>query len=112
MSNIRLMFVVLVQLRHIVRQPKEAMCCGQTLKRAVVTQKQIKIYYESSSGCAISNCKRLHLCLYLWQLQKTINSKKILQVSVQELHNSMVSPLEGGRLKEARDKENDIIISD
>ena len=36
----------------------------------------------------------------------------LLQVSVRELHNSMVSPLEEGGLKEASDKDNNIIISD
>ena len=34
------------------------------------------------------------------------------QVSVQELHNSMVIPPEEGGLKEEIDKENNIIISD
>ena len=39
-------------------------------------------------------------------------SKLLLQVSVQEFHNGMVSnPGEGGH-KEARDAENNIIISD
>ena len=39
-------------------------------------------------------------------------SKLLLQVSVQELHNGMVSnPGEGGH-KEAREAENNIIISD
>ena len=35
----------------------------------------------------------------------------ILQVSVRELHNSLVSGPIDGRLKEARDEENNIIIS-
>ena len=39
-------------------------------------------------------------------------SKLLLHVSVRELHNSLVSdPVDGG-LKEARDTENNIIISD
>ena len=38
--------------------------------------------------------------------------KLLLQVSVRELHNVMVSHLEEGGLKEARDSENNIIISD
>ena len=36
--------------------------------------------------------------------------KLLLQVSVRELHNSMVSPPEEGLLKEARDEDNNIII--
>ena len=36
----------------------------------------------------------------------------LLQVSVQELHNIMVSPPGEGGPKEARDEENNIIISD
>ena len=35
-----------------------------------------------------------------------------MEVSVQELHNSMVSPPEEGGMKEARDEDNNIIISD
>ena len=38
--------------------------------------------------------------------------KLLLQVSVQELNNSMLSPPEEGGLKEERDKDNNIIISD
>ena len=38
--------------------------------------------------------------------------KLLLQVSVGEIHNSMVSPPEEGGLKEARCAENNIIISD
>ena len=38
--------------------------------------------------------------------------KLLLQVSVRELHNSLVSdPVDGG-IKEARDAENNIIISE
>ena len=36
----------------------------------------------------------------------------LLQVSVRELHNGMVSSPEEGGLKGAREKDNDIIISD
>ena len=38
--------------------------------------------------------------------------KLLLQVSVRKLHNSMASTPEEGGLKEARDAENNIIISD
>ena len=38
--------------------------------------------------------------------------KLLLQVSVQEIHNIMVSTPEEGGLKEARNAENNIIISD
>ena len=38
--------------------------------------------------------------------------KLLLQVSTRELHNSLVSDTEDGRLKEARYAENNIIISD
>ena len=39
-------------------------------------------------------------------------SKLLLKVSVQELHNIMVSPPEEGGLKEARYVDNNIIIID
>ena len=38
--------------------------------------------------------------------------KFLLQVSVRELHNNTVSPPEEGVMKEARDEDNNIIISD
>ena len=38
--------------------------------------------------------------------------KLLLQVSVRELHNNLVSDTDYGGLKEARDAENNIIISD
>ena len=38
--------------------------------------------------------------------------KMLLQVSARELHNSMVIPPEDGVIKEARDADNNIIISD
>ena len=38
--------------------------------------------------------------------------KLSLQLFIQELHNSMMSPPEEGRLKEARGEENNIIIND
>ena len=38
--------------------------------------------------------------------------KFLLQVSVQEIYNSMVSPPEEGEPKGARDKDNNIITSD
>ena len=43
--------------------------------------------------------------------EKQMAPKLLLQVSAQELHNKMVSTLEEGGLKEARDEENNIIIS-
>ena len=39
-------------------------------------------------------------------------TKILLHVSVRELHNNLVSDTENGGLKEARDEENYIIISD
>ena len=38
--------------------------------------------------------------------------KLLLQISVRELHKSMVSPPEEGGLKETRGEDNKIIISD
>ena len=38
--------------------------------------------------------------------------KCLLQVSVRELHNILFSDTNDGGLKEARDEENNIIISD
>ena len=38
--------------------------------------------------------------------------KHLLQLSIRELHNSLVSDLVYGRLKEARDTDKNIIIGD
>ena len=38
--------------------------------------------------------------------------KMLLQVSVRELHNILVSELDNSKLKEARDEDNNIIIND
>ena len=38
--------------------------------------------------------------------------KLLLHVSVRELHNNLVSATKGGGLKEARDEDYNIIISD
>ena len=38
--------------------------------------------------------------------------KMVLQTYMRELHNRMVSSYTNGGLKETRDKDNDIIISD
>ena len=48
----------------------------------------------------------------LMEALKKLTPKLLLQVSVQELHNNMVSPTKEGGPKEARYKENNIIISD
>ena len=39
-------------------------------------------------------------------------TKFLLHVSVRELHNNLVSDTENGGLKEARDEDDNIIISD
>ena len=54
-------------------------------------------------------------CIYVsidGNSEKKLMPKLLLQVSVREIHNSMVSPQEEGGLKEARDGEHNIIISD
>ena len=38
--------------------------------------------------------------------------KLLLQVSVRELHNNLVSATKDGEIKEARDEDDNIIISD
>ena len=43
---------------------------------------------------------------------KTINSKVVIAIFVRKLHNILVCPPEEGGLKESRDKENNVIISD
>ena len=54
-------------------------------------------------------------CLYVsiyGNSKKQLMPKLLLQVSVEKLHNIMVSPPEEVGLKEARDEDNNIIISD
>ena len=45
------------------------------------------------------------------QTEKQVIHKLLLQVSVGKTHNRMVSPPEEGVLKEAQEKESNIIIS-
>ena len=46
------------------------------------------------------------------QKEPQLVPKLLLQVSVRELHNSPVSDPNDGRLKDARDEDDNIIISD
>ena len=46
------------------------------------------------------------------QTEPQLVSKLLLQVSVRELHNSIVSDPNDGSIKYARDKDDNIIISD
>ena len=46
------------------------------------------------------------------QKEPQIVPKFLLQVSVREIHNSLVSDPNDGGLKDVRDEENSIIISD
>ena len=73
----RILFERSVQLRRSVWKSEKSMCCGQIFKRPwsyknkpKVQKVPLKLDSTSSSGCKISNCKLLSLCLYWWQLQK------------------------------------------
>ena len=46
------------------------------------------------------------------QTEPTLVPKLLLQVSVRELHNSLVSDPNDGGIKDARDEDGKIIISD
>ena len=46
------------------------------------------------------------------QTEPTLVPKLLLQVSVRELHNSLVNDPNHGGLKDARDEDGKIIISD
>ena len=46
------------------------------------------------------------------QIEPQLVTKLLLQVSVRELHNSLVSYPNDGGLKDARNEDDDIIISD
>ena len=68
--------------------------------------------YASSKRCAITNfndCPKVTIDGYT---RPQINKILLLKVFLRELHNSLVSELEDGGLKEARDAENNIIIID
>ena len=53
------------------------------------------------------------LCVSIYgNSQKQLIPKVLLQFYVQNYHNRMVSPTEEGGLEEARDEDNNIIISD
>ena len=46
------------------------------------------------------------------QTEPQLVPKLLLQLSVRELHNSLVSNTNGGGIKDARDEDDNIIISD
>ena len=48
----------------------------------------------------------------LMEAPRKLIPKLLLHVSVQEIYNSMASPPEEGGMKEERDKDNNIIVSD
>ena len=50
--------------------------------------------------------------IFDYQTEPQMVPKLLLQVSVRELHNILVGNPNGGGIKEARDEENNIIISD
>ena len=47
-----------------------------------------------------------------YQIEPQLNPKLLLQVSVRELHNSFVCDRNDGGIKDARDEDGNIIISD
>ena len=47
-----------------------------------------------------------------YQTEPQLVPKYLLQVSVRELHNSLVSDTNDGGFKDARDEDGNIIISD
>ena len=50
--------------------------------------------------------------MFDYQKEPQLVTKLLLQVSVRELHNSLVSYPNDGGLKDARDEDDNIIISD
>ena len=46
------------------------------------------------------------------QIEPQLVPKLLLQLSVRELHNSLVSNTNGGGIKDARDEDDNIIITD
>ena len=73
---------------------------------------QATLSSSTSSGCAVSNCKLLYSSSIDGPSEPHLVPKLLLQVSVWELHNSIVSPLEEGGFRETRDAENNNIIND
>ena len=66
----------------------------------------------TSSGCGVSN-SNLFLKLYIdVQVEPQLFTTLLLNALVRELHNSIVVTPGEGALKEARDADNNIIISD
>ena len=63
----------------------------------------------SSASCSVTNC--LKVVLYD-HTEPQLVPKLLIQVSVRELHNSLVSDPNGGGLKDARDEDGKIIITD
>ena len=96
------------------------MSCGKTLQSGVVIQKINKKIIESLYHWILHYPQVVQYpiendCLYVsidGNSEKKLMPNLLLQVSVRELHNGMVSSPEEGGLKGAREKDNDIIISD
>ena len=78
-SNIRLLFVGLVQLRHSMTQSKNTMCCGQTLQSTIVIKKWTKrLEKPLTTG--------FYIILSLWYLQlKTVVCMHILMATPKRL---------------------------
>ena len=62
----------------------------------------------SSASCSVTNC--LKVVLYD-HTEPQLVPKLLLQVSVKELHNSLVRDPNDGGIKDARDEDDKIIIS-
>ena len=61
----------------------------------------------------LSTIENYFLCVSIYgNSQKQLIPKVLLKFYVQNYHNRMVSPTEEGGLEEARDEDNNIIISD
>ena len=78
------------------------MVSGEHQGNCILQHTQV-VQYPISNGC---------ICVYIdVKSKKTLVPKFLFQVSVRELHNSMVIPPEDGGLKEAKDSDNNIIVN-
>ena len=100
-------------------QPDLALCCGPVSQRGGNIKKKStgkKIPYNwILQHPQVVQSPIANYCLKLSiddQVEPNLFPKLLLQVSVRELHNSMVIPPKEGGIKEARNTDNNIIISD
>ena len=119
-SNLRLLSVGFVPLTQSANNTELVLCCGPLYQRGGYIQKPtnrpkkaLYNYILQHSQVVVSPIVNNSLKLSIdRKVEKQLVPKFLLRILLRELHNSMIIQPEESRLKEERDAENNIIISD